>query len=341
MGIGSKARQYFVASLAVVLFADTAAVGQAPAPPPSPASTASGLGESLTGPAKDAYEAARILFDSGDYAGALVKFQHAFDLSSDVRLLWDMGACEKNLRHYVHVLNLIERYLHDGDALITETQRADAAAVVRTVRALVSSMRLIVNEPGAAVFVDDEAIGTTPLAEPLRLDLGDRRLRVSKPGFKDQTFTQHVVGASELTLSVALEREAPGGRQGREQAHEGQLTVSADEGATIRIDGAVMGVGNWEGPLAVGGHVVGVTAPGMVAYSSSVVVHEGESRTLDVTLQHESGGVSALWWIGGAVVAAAGLGVGSYFLLRGPTQTQGPVTEGTISPGTITIQPGH
>jgi hypothetical protein len=334
MGIGSKARQYFVASLVVVLFADTAAVGQTPATPPSPGSTAPGLGESLTGPAKDAYEAARILFDSGDFAGALVKFQHAFDLSSDVRLLWDMGACEKNLRHYVHVLSLIERYLHDGDALITETQRADAAAVVRTVRALVSSMRLIVNEPGAAVFVDDEAIGTTPLAEPLRLDLGDRRIRVSKPGFNDQTFTQHVVGASELTLSVALERE-PG------VAPQGRLSVSADAGATIRIDGTPMGEGRWEGPLAAGGHVVGVTEPGMVAYSSDVVVHEGEVRTLDVTLRHESGGVSALWWIGGAVVAAAGLGVGGYFLLRGPTQTQGPVTEGTISPGTITIQPGH
>lgn len=295
----------------------------------SPAPAA--LGDSLTGAAKDEYVAGRILFQNGDFSGALVKFQHAFDLSSDVRLLWDMGACEKNLRHYVRVLRLVERYMHDGDPRITEAQRAEAAVVVRTVRALVSELHLIANEAGASVFVDDEPVGTTPLMEPLLVDLGQRRIRVRKPGFKEQVIVQQVPGASELTVSVALERET----------HEGRIFVSTDAGGAIRLDGTAVGMGRWEGPVGTGSHTIGITAPGMRAYSTEVTVHDGESRILDVTLQHESGGISAAWWIGGGVLVAAGLGVGGYFLYR-PSQTTAAPTSGTITPGTITASSiGH
>jgi PEGA domain len=319
----SRLRRSFAASLLVVLFADSAALAQPPAPPTPPAA----LGDALTGQAKDDYESGRILFDNGDNAGALVKFQHAFDLSSDSRLLWDMGACEKNLRHYVHVLRLVERYLHDGQTSITEAQRAEAAAVVRTVRSLVSSVRLIVNEAGASVFVDDEPVGTTPLMEGVLVDLGERRIRVSKPGFKEQVITQHVAGASDLTVSVVLEREVSMGR----------LVVSTDAAGAISVDGAPAGVGRWEGPVSAGSHAIRVTAPGMVAYSADVAVKDGETRSLDIGLQRQSGGISPAWWIGGGLLAAAGLGVGGYFLFRPSSQTTGPATQGTISPGTLTI----
>src|ERR1700753_74112 len=85
------------------------AAGAPEAPPAAAASPAApALGESLTGAAKEEYETGRILFDNADYSGALVKFRHAYELSSDPRLLWNMGACEKNLRHYVKLLHLVD-----------------------------------------------------------------------------------------------------------------------------------------------------------------------------------------------------------------------------------------
>lgn len=322
----SRLRRSFAASLLVVLLVDTGALAQVPAPAASPAA----LGDSLTGQAKEDYESGRILFENGDNVGALVKFQHAFDLSSDSRLLWDMGACEKNLRHYVRVLRLVERYLHDGQTTITEAQRAEAASVVHTVRALVSSIRLIVNEAGASVFIDDVPVGTTPLMEGVLVDLGERKIRVSKPGFKEQTITQQVTGASDTTVSVALEHEAI----------EGRLAISTDAAATIAVDGTAVGVGRWEGPVSAGNHTVRVTAPKMVAYSSDVAVHASETRSLDISLQHQAGGISPVWWIGGGLLAAAGLGVGGYFLFR-PSQTTGAPTQGTIYPYALTVQTGR
>jgi len=319
-----------VGSLLIVLLAEVGARAQAPSPaPPAPpaAPAAASLGESLSGGAKDDYESARVLFESGDFAGALVKFQHAYDLSSDVRLLWNMAACEKNLRHYVRVLRLVDRYLHEGDTRITEAQRADAAAVVRTVRSLVSTIRVIVNEPGASVFVDDEAIGTTPLKDPVAVDLGERRVRVSKAGFKDQVIVQTAAGASEATISIVLEHDV----------HEGRLVVSTEASGAIRVDGAAVGLGRWEGPVTPGTHSIGVSSPGMRPYSAEVVVRDGETRSLDLALQHESGGISAAWWIAGGIVAAAGLGTGAYFLFRPAPAAPAP-TLGTIPPYALTIQ---
>jgi hypothetical protein len=301
-----------------------------PAPAPAPAAAPPAfpsLSDTLAGQAKDDYETGRILVESGDYAGAVVKFRHAFDVAGDVRLLWNVATCEKYLRHYVQVLALVQRYLREGDARITAADREAAGAVLRTVRSLVGSVRLVVDEPGAQVTVDDAPAGTTPLADPLLLDLGDRRIRVSKPGFKDQTVVQNVAGGSDATVSLALEH----------QATEGHLSLSTDPGDAIRVDGASVGIGRWEGAVPAGSHTVDVTAPGMRPYSAQILVREGETRSMEVALQRESSGVSPLWWIGGGVLAAAGLGVGGYFLFR-PSQATSSPTPGTIVPYTLTVQ---
>src|SRR5438067_2397302 len=49
------------------------------------------LGDSLTGPAKTEYDLGKILYRDGDFAGALVKFQKSYELSSDPRLLWNVA----------------------------------------------------------------------------------------------------------------------------------------------------------------------------------------------------------------------------------------------------------
>jgi hypothetical protein len=316
------------------LLGATASADGTPTPPPAaPAAPAAPaveppLGDSLTGQAKDDYETGKILASSNDFAGALVKFRHAYDVTGDVRLLWNVAACEKNLRHYVQVRQVLDRYLRDGGTHISAADRDAANSVLHTVRSLVGSVKLTVNEAGAAITVDDAPAGTTPLAEPLLLDLGDHRIRVTKPGFKDQTLVQNIAGGSEATVSLALER----------QSSEGHLSLTAGASDAVRIDGASVGVGRFDGSIAAGTHTVEVSAPGMRTYSAQILLRDGETRSMEVALQHESsGGISPLWWIGGGVIAAAGLSVGGYFLFRPQSTTASP-TPGTILPYTLTVQ---
>jgi hypothetical protein len=193
--------------------------------PPAP------LAESLKGMARADYAAARILYEDGDYPGALTKLQAAYDASKDARLLWNMAACEKALRHYVSVLDLLERYASEGAQLITEEERAAMAELVATVQAFVNELTLRVQPDGATVLVDGVALGSTPLAEPLRLDMGKRQLRVVKPGFVAHESEVDLAGGKSAALEVTLVPEL----------HEGTLRIVSDPQAVIRVDGHVVG----------------------------------------------------------------------------------------------------
>jgi hypothetical protein len=271
-----------------------------PAQPEPPAPLAS----SLTGQAKIDYEAARILFADQDYGGAFVKFEQAFGLSKDPRLLWNMAVCEKNLRHYANVLSLVERYRAESGSRLSDAQRREAQDVIDTVRMLVSNVRITVDEPGASIYLDERLVGTSPLQSPLRIDLGKRQIRVVKPGFTEQITAQHFGGGSTSSLHFALQPEPDHAR----------LTIASDHGGVIHVDGKRVGRGDWQGMLESGEHLIRVTAPGMQPYIKRVLMQEGRARTLQVGLVQDKAGIPTLVWVGAGVLAAGGLATGAYFL---------------------------
>jgi hypothetical protein len=294
------------------------------APPDAPAEAsapAAPLAESLTGMARADYAAARILYEDGDYQGALQKLQGAYDASRDPRLLWNMAACEKNLRRYAEVMRLIDRYLAEGGSLVGPEDRAAALELLETMRGFVTELVVNVSEPEAAIHVDDVQIATSPMQAPVRVDMGQRRIRVTKPGFQEFTFTQALPGGSALQITANLVADR----------HEGRLRILAKTGDVIRVDGKVVGTGVWEGTLPSGTHAVEVSHEGMRTHATEVVVKDNDTNTLHVALQEEQkpivmerGGIPAWAWIaGGALVVGAG--VGAYFLMRpGDEQFQSP-----------------
>ena len=286
------------------------------------------LSETLTGQAKAEYEAGKILYQDGDHKNSLVKFQHAYELSSDARLQWNIAACEKNLRRYTRVLAALEKYQKEGGALLTEQDKQDATDLTATVRTLVSSLKVTVNEPGAEVFVDDEKIGTTPLPGPVMIDVGSRKIRVSKPGFKEFVKVEAVAGAGDVSITADLAKEI----------HQGHLVVEAGPKDAIFVDGKAVGIGKWEGVLPSGGHSLRITAPGMIAYQSEVNIQDDKLRRLPITLEEQKGGGIPTRWLligGGSIVLIGGV-VATVILTR---PTSDPVN-GTIEPGFIPVRFG-
>jgi hypothetical protein len=289
----------------------TSAPGAAPAPAPPPPAT---LSESLTGEPKADYDLGKLLFSRGDYGNALLKFRHAHELSGDPRLLWNVVACETKLHRYAQVLSALE----GGQVLTADDLRA-IGALEKASRELVCALRLTVSEAGAQVLIDDEPAGITPLAGPVLVDAGAHRIRVSKPGYKDQVRTEQVDGGSQREISLQLERDV----------HEGRLIVRADPGARIALDGKMVGVGRWEGTVASGGHSLRVTAEGMVPYQSEVLVQDRQVRTLPIELRPAENprGLPAWLWIAGGVALAAGaVAVGVVVL----SPDADPPTQGTV-----------
>jgi PEGA domain len=308
--------------------APTSAAVPTPATPPAPTPSSAApvpsakpaaatrrhppLAQALTGTAKADYDAARVLYENGDFPGALQKLKSSYDASQDPRLLWNMAACEKNLRHYASILDLIDRYLADGTGYVTDKERAEATALATTVRAFVTELTLTVNEEGAAVSFDDQPKGTTPLTGPLRVDMGTHKLRVSKAGFVDFIATPDLPGGQPSELGVQLKAEI----------HQGKLHVIADPPDVIEVDGKVVGTGLWEGVLASGSHVVLVTGRGKFSHQTDVIIADEQTNMLHVALQDEpkqvvleKGGIPAWAWVAGGALIAGG-GVGIYFLTK-------------------------
>jgi hypothetical protein len=309
------ARPSIVLAFALVVAAPARADDAAP-PAPAP------LAQSLTGQARADYDSARSLYAERDFAASLVKFTAAHAASKDARLLWNMASCEEKLHHYTKALSLLRRFVDEGGPLLTDRDRADAAQYILAIEPLTGTARVEVSEPGAEVFIDDEPVGVSPVP-PIPLDVGVHTLRVHKGDFVDYGDRITVTGG-ELPIAVKL---AP-------ILHEGRLAVRAPAGAAIAIDGAATGVGAWSGAVKSGGHTLRVTAPGMVAYQTEVLVQDGQSREVSVTLTAEGGkGILPTWvWIAGGVVAAGGLAVGGYFLFK-PASKPATVPTGTI--GTV------
>jgi hypothetical protein len=304
----------------------TAASPTPPAADVAPTSSAAAniaplpLSATLQGEARDDYRAARILFVDQDFAGSLVKFQRAYERSGEPRLLWNMAACEKNLRHYAAVLRLLERYEREGAAHISPGHRAEFTGVLKTVRLLVSRVQLQVEPNGAHVFLDEVLVGTTPLQEPLLVDLGMRKIRIHKSGYKDHLITRNFSDASDVSFQVTLPLEL----------HQGTLAVTARANDAIRVDGVLMGQGKWQGVLPSGEHSVRVAASGMRSFERQVFVEDDRTQSLYVTLESEPrSGISPWLWAAVGVVAASGIAVASYFALRPDTSATAEVTPGS------------
>ena len=297
-----------------------------PSTEPKPAeSTPAGatLGETLTGMAKADYVAARVLYQDGDYASALVKFESAFAASKNPLLLWNMAVCEKSLRHYAKMLGLLERYRVEARDKLTEADVKEVDGLVESVKALVSPLDLTTNEAGAEVLVDGLSLGATPLAKKPLIDVGEHTITLKKKGFREKTERVKVAGGAPLVLAWPLEREV----------HEGTISVHAAPGDAIFVDGKAVGTGAYVGKVSSGGHTLRVTAKGFRAHTGEVLVQDGETRRVDVTLEKEASGIPAWVWVAGGVVLASGAAVGGYFIFK-PGEAQ-PQVIGTMDPGTV------
>jgi hypothetical protein len=296
----------------------------APAPAP-PSDAPKPLAESLTGPARTEYDLGKILYRDGDYAGAIVKFQRSYELSKDARLLWNIASCEKNLRHYTRVLRLLDRYVNEGGGLLSAEDKQNTLDIVNAIKPFVTTVTIEVNEPGAKVFVDDVEVGVAPLPEPVAVDMGQRKLRVTKPGFVEYAHTQQFAGATSVTIPVKLLKEV----------HEGTVTIVAGPTDLISIDGRSVGSGRYSGQLTSGPHALRVTNTGMRSHEAEFLVTDNGSRQIQVKLEPVAKTSLTPWIIGGGAALLVGAVIGGYFLFKPDDPQQTP---GTINPGTVPLR---
>ena len=149
------------------------------------------------------FKRAVTLYGEADYHAALIEFKRAYDLSPTAQVLYDIGQTYYQLQDYANALPAFEKYL--ASAPTSAPHRKDAETTLDTLRSRVGSLNLLVEPTGSEIFVDDELVGTAPLARPRVVSIGRRKISVTHTGHVAATKIVEVAGGDKINVDIALD----------------------------------------------------------------------------------------------------------------------------------------
>lgn len=134
-----------------------------------------------------------------DYGPALAEFRLAYAASPHFSVLYNIGQALTLLERPSEAISTLEGYLEQGGDRITPARRREVHETLERLRARTGTIELTVVPDGAELWLDDQPLGRSPLAEPLRVDPGSHRIRAALgPGSE-----------RELVLDVAAQQVEP------------------------------------------------------------------------------------------------------------------------------------
>lgn len=151
------------------------------------------------------------LYGEGDFRASLVEFKRSYELNPNFNVLYNIGQVHYQLKDYASALTTLNQYLSVGGARVTASRRDEVQTDIQELTGRVASIKIKVNEPGAQILVDDEAVGQSPLAGAIAVNAGKRKFSAAKEGFQDARETREVVGAEAVTIELTLTPRQSGG----------------------------------------------------------------------------------------------------------------------------------
>ena len=106
------------------------------------------------------------LYERGDYAGALEKFNAAYAAYPSPKLMFNIGQANRDLSRPVEALEAFEKFLAGSLDASPETT-ADARKSLAELRDKLGRIRIDCETAGSEVSIDGKNVGLTPLPDPI------------------------------------------------------------------------------------------------------------------------------------------------------------------------------
>lgn len=246
---------------------------------PSPAAHPADIRAQLPELARKAWDAAKQLAGANDYKGALVEFQRAYQLSHNPRVLYNVGIVEKLLTHYARAQDAWEQELAEGGAQLAPAEAQELKNAISIVQQFVTTIDVTASEPDATLYIDDQSVGKTPFAGPVRIDVGKHALKVGKEGFRDAQQSVEVASGQRKQVAFKLEPLSKTGLV--------SVAVAGAPSATVYVDGKDVGPAPFKGELSADRHTIEARAPGFVTVGQTVDVQYKQPMSLVLSLSME------------------------------------------------------
>jgi hypothetical protein len=145
------------------------------------------------------------LYEELDWRAALIEFERAYSIAPHYAVLYNIGQSRYQLQDYAGALSAFDQYLALGGAQGPADVAGRVRATAEELRGRVARVLVTTNVDDAEIAVDDVVVGKTPLASPLVVSEGRRRIGAAKPGYASVVRTVDVAGkdSTEITLRLA------------------------------------------------------------------------------------------------------------------------------------------
>jgi hypothetical protein len=119
-------------------------------------------------------------------------------------VLYNIGESQFQLQNYADALKTLQRYLNEGGAKIGAKRKKDVDKDIEKLKQRVATLTVVTNEPGADVTIDDVASGTTPMAEPVLVSAGKRKVTATVSGRPPVTEVVQLAGGDDKTVTLTI-----------------------------------------------------------------------------------------------------------------------------------------
>ncbi|MBM4375183.1 MAG: hypothetical protein FJ095_08870, partial [Deltaproteobacteria bacterium] len=170
-------------------------------------------------------------FDAKRYVEARDLFMQAYAMKRHPAVLLNLGLCEVRLGEADQGANHLQQFLREFEQA-TPQQKQNARDGINEAKKTAAYVIAIVDTDGATVLVDGEAIGPSPLADPIFVKPGDHDVEARAEGKVIRTKVQAKVGlmaSAQLNLRSGAAESLPAGTKKTPRPASGGDAASGDE----------------------------------------------------------------------------------------------------------------
>lgn len=162
------------------------------------------------------------LFDRGDFAGALARFDEAYAKFPNAIIQFNRAQALRSLGRIVEASDAVERFLKEAIDAPVERLR-EGQQLLQDLQKQLAFLVVSSNVDGAEVLLDGTQIGTTPLTKAVPVKPGSHQVTVQKAGMT--SFGRSVDLASGGRLSVEARLAAAAHENASEKTPAGKVAA--------------------------------------------------------------------------------------------------------------------
>jgi hypothetical protein len=192
--------------------------------------------ESATERARSHFKLGVDLYRERNYRAALIEFKRAYKAAPHYKLLYNLGQASLELQEDSSAIEYFTTYLSEGQDDIAADRRQEVEDTLVRLKARLATVTVAVNQQGAEIYLDGSMVGTSPLAEPLKLSVGRRTISARKHGFSTVERVLDVAAGDHVDVDLEF-KDKPAALQASLPAQQTGFGPARDEDTSLSAAG--------------------------------------------------------------------------------------------------------